>query len=80
VCNGRSGNVDHSARYEIRVRGRLSATTLALFSGLHGELRPVETVLVGDLRDQAELHGVLGALQDLGIELIEVRQLPEARS
>ena len=72
--------MDHTARYEIRVRGRLSSSTLALFSGLRSELRPVETVLVGELQDQSELHGILGSLQDLGIELIEVRQLPHARS
>lgn len=67
-------------RYEIRVKGRLSATTLEAFSGLSSELRPVETVLVGRLRDQSELHGILSNLQDLGIELIEVRQIPDARS
>ena len=72
--------MEGTTRYEIRVRGRLSATTLEAFSGLSSELRPVETVLVGQLRDQSELHGILSNLQDLGIELIEVRQIPDARS
>jgi hypothetical protein len=29
---------------------------------------------VGAFRDQAELHGALRAMQDLGVELLEVRQ------
>lgn len=31
------------------------------------------TVLRGRLRDQAELHGVLKVLDQLGVELVEVR-------
>jgi hypothetical protein len=72
--------VDQQTTYEIRVRGRLSTSTLARFADLRGELRPAETVFIGRLRDQSELHGVLGLLQDLGIELVEVRQIPDTRS
>lgn len=71
--------MDDTANYEIRVRGQLSTATLETFTGLRGERRPGETVLVGHVRDQAELYGVLSALQDLGIELVEVRQLPDAK-
>jgi hypothetical protein len=38
-------------------------------------LRPTETVMRGELRDQSELHGVLDTIQSLGLELIEVRRL-----
>ncbi|MET0928604.1 MAG: hypothetical protein ABWX74_03750 [Aeromicrobium sp.] len=31
------------------------------------------TMLRGQLRDQAELHGVLKVLDQLGVELVEVR-------
>jgi hypothetical protein len=31
----------------------------------------------GDLRDQAELHGILERIRALGLELIEVRQLDD---
>lgn len=40
-------------------------------------VRPAETVIRGDVRDQAELHGVLDRLQQFGLELIEVRRLPD---
>jgi hypothetical protein len=30
------------------------------------------TVLTGELRDQAELHGLLGAIRDLGLALVSI--------
>jgi len=63
--------------YEIRIRGRLSDTLLGLFEELRPEVHDVETVLVGHLPDQPALHGVLYRIQQYGLELIEVRRLPE---
>jgi hypothetical protein len=40
------------------------------------EVLPVETVLRGEIVDQAALHGVLDQVQALGLELIEIRALP----
>jgi len=64
------------ATYEIRVRGRLSDALLDSFEELRPEVHNVETVLVGRLPDQPALHGVLYRIQQFGLELIEVRQLP----
>ena len=64
------------ATYEIRVRGRLSPRVRAAVEGLVSEVEPVETVLHGPLRDQAELHGVLARIQSLGLELVELRRVP----
>jgi hypothetical protein len=64
------------ARYEIRIRGRVTEPLLASFGGMASELEPVETVLHGPVRDQAELHGLIDRVQALGLELIEVRRLP----
>jgi len=64
-------------RYEIRVRGRVGQAVLDTFDRLESDIEPVETVLHGPVRDQAELHGLLRRLQGLGLELIEVRRLPE---
>ena len=63
-------------RYEIRVRGRVSAAVLDTFPAMESDVEPVETILHGPVRDQAELHGLLHRLQSLGLELIEVRRLP----
>jgi hypothetical protein len=65
------------SRYEFRIRGRLSEPLLARFDTLESELEPVETVLHGPVRDQAELHGIIERVQSLGLELIEVRRLPD---
>jgi hypothetical protein len=64
--------------YEIRIRGRLSDSLLDEFEGLTASVEPAETVLHGPLRDQAALYGLLDRVQSLGLELVEVRRLPEA--
>ncbi len=62
-------------RYEIRIRGKLSATLQSTFEGMTAEFEPVETVLCGVLEDQAALYGVLEHVQSLGLELVEVRRV-----
>jgi hypothetical protein len=65
------------AHYEIRIRGRVSQTVLATFDHMESTVEQVETILHGPVRDQAELHGLLHRVQALGLELVEVRRLPE---
>ncbi|MEU0965546.1 hypothetical protein ABZ357_08935 [Streptomyces sp. NPDC005917] len=67
-----------SACYEIRVRGELGRTLLGAFPGLHAETQGAETRLVGTLRDQAALHGVLATIEAVGLELIELRPCDDA--
>jgi hypothetical protein len=64
------------ASYQIRIRGRVSAKLLESFDNMRSEIEPVETVLHGPVRDQAELHGLIDRIQALGLELVEVRRLP----
>jgi hypothetical protein len=66
----------HDSTYEIRIRGRVTRSLLNSFEHMESELEPVETVLHGPVRDQAELHGLIDRIQALGLELIEVRRLP----
>jgi hypothetical protein len=63
--------------FEIRIKGEVSEAVLASFEGLHGSVQPVATVLSGPVQDQAALHGLLDRIQALGLELVEVRQLPD---
>jgi lipoate synthase len=62
--------------YEIRVRGELTDALIAALEALnlHIETTANSTILVGVFRDQAELHGALQAMQDFGVELVEIRQ------
>jgi hypothetical protein len=67
----------HETLYEIRIRGRVSQTVLDTFDHMDSSVERVETILHGPVRDQAELHGLLHRVQALGLELVEVRRLPE---
>jgi hypothetical protein len=58
--------------YQIRVRGQLSQTLLVAFPELRAQLLRSETLLVGQLPDQAALFGVLHRIEALGLELLEV--------
>ena len=76
--------VDHgvmdpaSALYSIRIRGRLGATVLSAFPALVPRQQGAHTVLTG-LLDQSALHGVLAEIEALGLDLLEVRQVPPYR-
>ncbi|MGO9781959.1 MAG: hypothetical protein ACLPKE_20650 [Streptosporangiaceae bacterium] len=61
-----------SSRYRIVLRGRLSQRFESAFDGMTLEAGPNQTVLVGEVRDQAHLHGLLDRLRDFGIELVAV--------
>ena len=63
-------------RYRIAVRGRLSERFASAFDGMSLHAGQGETVLVGELRDQAHLHAILERLRDLGLELVSVNEVP----
>ena len=62
--------------YEIRIKGRLSDSLLDAFEDLTITVQPVETVLHGPVQDQAALYRLLDRIQSLGLELVEIRQIP----
>ena len=64
-------NSDH-LRYRVVVRGRLGEHTADVFGHLEVDPRPGQTSLTGNFADQAQLHGLLDHLRDLGIQLISV--------
>jgi hypothetical protein len=61
----------------IRVGGRLGPTCVSAFPGMVCESRGGETVLRGWLLDRSALFGVLGVVEALGLELLEVRLVGE---
>ena len=61
-----------ASRYRIVLRGRLSERFESAFDGMSLEHGPNRTVLTGHVRDQAQLYGLLGRLQEFGIELLAV--------
>jgi homoserine kinase len=65
-----------SVRYELRVDGHLDEHWAAWFGGLT-LIREDDgtTTLRAEVTDQAELHGLLAKIRDLGAPLISVRRL-----
>jgi hypothetical protein len=61
--------------YVIRIRGRLGPTALSAFPEMVAELTASETVLTGWLEDRAAVFGVVGQVEALGLELLELRQV-----
>ena len=66
-----------SSSYEIRVVGILPPEALLDFEDLVASVEPVETVVHGQIRDQAALRGLLARLEMLGVQVQEVRRLHE---
>lgn len=63
----------HPAIYQLRIAGRLDQHWSAWFGGLtvtHED--DGSTSLTGAVTDQAELHGLLTKIRDLGVTLISV--------
>jgi hypothetical protein len=61
-------------QYVITVRGVAGPTVRAAFADLQVTTVGEQTVLGEVFPDQAALHGILQRLQDLGIEVLEVRR------
>ena len=59
-------------RYEIVVRGELSDRLRPGFGAVSLERVGGKTILTGDVVDQAQLHGLLAVIQELGCELVSV--------
>jgi hypothetical protein len=62
--------------YVIRVAGHLSDDLLTAFPSLMATTQPVTTVLHGPLPDQAALTGVLNRLDELGVQIVEMIEVP----
>ena len=67
-----------STRYEITVRGRFGETLAIAFEGLSAAPAGVDTVIRGEIVDQAALYGVLERIESLGLELLDVRRTAAA--
>ena len=62
----------YPSRYRVVVRGGLGPSFASAFEGLELASREGETSLTGSFADQAQLHGLLDRLRDLGIPIVSV--------
>jgi hypothetical protein len=63
--------------YRIVVRGELSRRYLPAFEGMTLVAGDGWTAITGPVIDQAQLHGLLDRVGDLGLELVSVNPAPE---
>lgn len=69
---------DDTRRYELRLRGHLDGRWSSWFDGLAiTHEADGTTTLRGGVRDQAELHGLLARVRDLGVPLISLTTVDE---
>jgi hypothetical protein len=64
-------------RYRVVVRGRLSPDLAEMFERLELDSNAHESSLTGRFADQAQLHGLLDRLRDLGIPIVSVNPVAE---
>ena len=64
--------------YTIRINGHLGPVMLSAFPALAARYYGAHTILTG-LLDRSALYGVLAEIEVLGLDLLELRQLPRAR-
>jgi hypothetical protein len=67
--------MEAGATYRIVLRGELDERFAYLFSGLQLESERGTTVLSGTVVDQAQLHGYIERIEELGLELVTVEQM-----
>lgn len=60
--------------YRFTIRGVLTDTLLSAFRPLTATSNGRDTVLTGELPDQAALYGILGRFEALGLELLEMNR------
>jgi hypothetical protein len=59
--------------YEITFAGEAIPAIVSAFEEFEVTIQAGKTALRGELPDQAALYGIMNRLQDLGLELLEVR-------
>jgi hypothetical protein len=64
--------------YRICVRGQLSQRLATAFDGMRLEPGVAHTALIGEVRDQSQLFGLLDRVRDLGLELVCVQPRSES--
>jgi hypothetical protein len=64
--------------YRICVRGQLTQRLATAFDGMSLEPGVADTALIGEVRDQSQLFGLLDRVRDLGLELVCVQPRTES--
>ena len=76
-----ANKLDQPMVYQIRIKGHLGPRWTDWFGGMTITLEDNgDTLLTGPVVDQAELHGLLRRVRDLGLPLISVTRVEFERA
>ncbi|NEK57996.1 hypothetical protein GCU56_08940 [Geodermatophilus sabuli] len=64
-----------TSHYQFRVAGHLSDRTRGAFPDMVLVEAPPETIIYGEVIDEAHLHGMLALIQDLGLHVVSVHEV-----
>ena len=64
--------LDQPALYRLRLQGRISAKWSDWLQNSNVEFEDMQTIVMGEVRDQAALFGLLSFVRNLGVVLISV--------
>jgi hypothetical protein len=68
---------DKPTTYQIRLRGILDPSWSDWFDNFTITTQGEETLMEGQVADQAALHGILSKINDLGLAIVTVTQVEE---
>jgi hypothetical protein len=71
-----SGPAERGTPYEIVVKGEIGRQFSVAFEGMELRRARGRTILEGKVIDQAQLHGLIERIQDMGLELVSVNPIP----
>ncbi|MBI9043128.1 MAG: hypothetical protein JEZ06_01510 [Anaerolineaceae bacterium] len=72
-------NKTNGLKYEIKLKGVLNESWIEYFEGMTFSYENnAFTLLTGEIKDQAALHGLLKKIRDLGIPLLSVNFLDKS--
>lgn len=80
MCTTPASTEDQPGYFEIRIKGHLDNRWADWFDELTIRLEDNgETLLTGQVADQAALHGLLRKVRDLGMPLVSVNRIEPGR-
>ena len=62
--------------YRVSVRGELTEQLGVGFEGMRLEPGVLTSAVIGEIRDQSHLYGILDQVRNLGLELVSVEPEP----
>lgn len=62
-------------KVEIKINGLIDESWKEWFDGMQISKNDSYTILTGEIKDEAHLHGILNRIRDFNLKLISVNQL-----